>query len=93
VSGITTRNKQVFNCHLNDNRDGAQRTVAGKLFYVRSLVPGKERSPTVTNRDRSTSRMSVSVGDLSRRVESMYATRCSDDDAILKHTLAVLTYC
>jgi len=60
---------------LYDNRDGTERTVAGKLFHVRGTATGNERSPTVTNRDRGTSRMSISADDLSRRLESMSATR------------------
>jgi len=65
MSGITSRNKQDFNCRLNDKRVGAERTVAGKLFHVRSSVTGNERSPTVTG-PRYTIRMSVSATDLSR---------------------------
>jgi len=73
-------NKHVFSCRLNDSRDGAERIDAGKLFHVRGLVIGNERSPTVTNQDCGTKRISVSADDLSRRLESMSATRCSDDD-------------
>jgi len=48
----------------------------------RGVVQGSviERSPTVTNLVRGTKRISVSADDLSRRLESMSATRCSDDD-------------
>jgi len=59
--------------------DGAERTDAGKLFHARGPVIGNKRSPTVTNRDRGTKRISVSADDLSRRLESMSTTRCSDD--------------
>jgi len=78
MSGITTRNKHVFSCCFNDSRDGAERIDAGKLSHVRGPVTRNERSPTVTNQDRGTKR--ISADDLSRRVESMSATRCSDDD-------------
>jgi len=50
------------------------------MFHVRGPVTGNERSPMATNRDRGTKRISVSADDLSRRLESMSATRCSDDD-------------
>jgi len=49
-------------------------------FHVRGLLTGNKRSQTVTNQHRGTKRISVSADDLSRRLESMSATRCSDDD-------------
>jgi len=52
----------------------------GKLFHVRGPVIGNERSPTVTNRDCGTKRISVSADDLSRRLEPMSATWWSDAD-------------
>jgi len=62
MSGIQRReNKHVFSCRLNDSRDGAKCIDAGKLFHVRGPVTGNERSPTVTNRDRGTKRISVSM--------------------------------
>jgi len=70
----------VIKGRLNDSRDGAERIDAGKLFHDRDPVTGNERSPTVTNQDRGTKRISVSADDLSRRLESMSATRCSNDD-------------
>jgi len=81
MSGIATRKSTCFCCCLNDSRDGAERTDAGKLFHVRGPVTGNERSPTVTNRDRGTKRISVSADELSRRLESMSTTRwwCDDD--------------
>jgi len=79
MSVITTR-KYVFSCRLHDSRDGAERIDAGKLFHVLGPVTGNERSPTVTNRDRGTKRILVSADNLSLRLESMSATRCSDDD-------------
>jgi len=68
MSGIMTRNKHVFSCRLNDSRDGAEHTDAGKLFHVRGPVNGNRRSPTVTNREGNTKRISVSADDLSRRL-------------------------
>jgi hypothetical protein len=65
---------------------------ACKLVHVCGPVTRNERSPTVTNRDRDTKgisvladdlsrlRSSANTDDLSRRPESMSATRCSDDD-------------
>jgi len=64
MSGITTRNKHVFNCRLNDSRDGAECIDAGNLFHVRGPVTGNERSPTLTNRDRGTKRISVSADEM-----------------------------
>jgi len=70
----------MYNCHLNDNRGGAERTVTSKLFHVRCPVTGNKRLLTVTNRGCSTSTMSVSADDLSWRLESKSATQCSNDD-------------
>jgi len=59
---------------------------AGKLFHVRGPVTGNERSPTVTNRERGTKRISVSTVDLNRRLESMSATRCSDVNGLTSNS-------
>jgi len=64
--------------YCRDSRYGAERIDVGKLFHVRGPVIGNERSSTVTNRGRGTKRISVSDDDLSRRLESMSATRYSD---------------
>ena len=74
------KNKTVSSCRLNDCSDGAERTVSGRLFHVRGPATGNERSPTVTNRDRGTRRISVSADVLSRRLESTSETRCSVED-------------
>jgi len=53
---------------------------AGKLFHIHGPVTENGQSPMVTNREHSTKRISVSADDLSRCLESMSATRCSDDN-------------
>jgi len=41
----------LVNYRLNDTRDSAEHTIAGKLVHVRDPVTGNERSPTVTLAD------------------------------------------
>jgi len=47
---------------------------AETVLSVLTLVNGNEQSPTVTNRDHGTKRISVSADDLSRRLESAMTT-------------------
>ena len=73
---ITTHKKKtVLSCCFNDDSDGAERTVSGRLLHVRGPATGNERSPMVTNQDRGTRRTQVSADDLSRRLEPTSATR------------------